>query len=139
LNKTRIITFVITLSVVALLLGFFLIPKQSKDGRLSEPAPQYGTFLDLGMTYVQITPQLSAYYDIGVESGALVTEVIPDSPANRAGIKEGDVIISFNGARLEKGSPLLGMMMACPAGHTAMLEVKRGNDTMTVKLPHMER
>ena len=139
MNKTRIITFVITLGLVAVLLGFFLIPNQSEDRMLPEPASQHRTSIDLGMTYLQVTPQMSAYYDIGVVSGALVTEVVPDSPAERAGIREGDVIISFNGARLEKGAPLLGMMMACPAGHTATLEVRRGNDTMTVKLPHMGR
>ena len=137
MSRTGSITFVITLGVVVVLLGFFLISNQSEDGMLPEPASQQRTSIDLGMTYLQVTPQLSAYYDIGVESGALVTEVVPDSPAERAGIRAGDVIISFNSARLEKGSPLLGMMMACPAGHTATLEVRRGNDTMTVKLPHM--
>jgi S1-C subfamily serine protease len=138
-NKTRIITFVITLGVVAVLLGFFLIPKQSEDRMLPEPASQHRTSMDLGMTYLQVTPQLSAYYDIGVESGALVTEVVPDSPAERAGIREGDIITSFNGTRLEKGSTLLGMMMACPAGHTATLEVRRVNKTVVVELLHANR
>jgi len=138
MNKTRIITFAIALGVVAVLLGFFLTPNQSEDGRLPEPASQHRTSLDLGMTYLQVTPQLSAYYDIGVVSGALVTEVVPDSPAERAGIREGDVIISFNGARLERGAPLLGMMLACPAGHTATLEVWRGNSTVIVELLHIE-
>lgn len=138
MNKTGIITFVIALGVVAVLLGFFLIPNQSEDERLPEPASQHRTSIDLGMTYLQITPQLSAYYDIGVESGALVTEVVPDSPAERAGIREGDVIISFNGARLEKGSPLLGMMMACPAGDRVTLEVWRGNSTVIVEFLHVE-
>ncbi len=138
MSKTTVITFAIALGMVAVLLGFFLIPNQSEDGRLPEPASQHRTSLDLGMTYLQVTPELSAYYDIGVVSGALVTEVVPDSPAERAGIREGDVIISFNGARLEEETPLLGMMMACPAGNRVTLEVCRGNSTVTVELLHRE-
>lgn len=136
MNKTGIITFVIAIVVVAVLLGFFLIPNQSEDERLPEPASQHRTSLDLGITYLQITPQLSAYYNIGVESGALVTEVVPDSPAERVGIREGDVIMSFNGARLEKGAPLLGMMMACPAGDTVRLEVWREGNVRVIELFH---
>ena len=139
MNKTKIIIFVISLGVVAVLLGYFLIPNQSEDERLSEPAVQQRTSLDLGMTYLQVTPQLSAYYDIGVESGALVTEVIPDSPAERAGIRGGDVIISFNSARLERGEPLLGMMMACPTGNTVRLEVWREGNVRMIELFHGSR
>jgi serine protease Do len=91
------------------------------------------------MTYLQVTPQLSAYYGIGVESGALVTEVVPDSPAERSGIREGDIILSFNGTRLEKGSPLLGMMMTCPAGNRVMLEIMRTGNIRMVELFHTER
>jgi hypothetical protein len=70
MNKTRIITFIVTLGVATALLGFFLISNQSEDRMLPEPASQHRTSIDLGMTYLQVTPQLSAYYGIGVESGA---------------------------------------------------------------------
>ena len=139
MNKTKIIIFVIALGVVAVLIGYFLIPNQSVDERLPAPASQHRTSLDLGMTYLQVTPQLSAYYDIGVESGALVTEVAPDSPAERAGIRGGDVIISFNSARLERGEPLLGMMMACPTGNTVRLEVWREGNVRMIELFHGSR
>jgi len=139
MNKTRIITVVIVFGVLMVLVGFLLIRNQSEDERLTEQVSHHSTSLDLGMTYFQVTPQLSAYYDVGMESGALVTEVLPDSPAERAGIREGDVIISFNSARLEKGAPLLGMMMACPAGDTVRLEVWRKGNVRMIELFHGSR
>jgi serine protease Do len=139
MSKTKIIAIVIISGVAAALIGFFLIPNQSKDGTLTESVSEHGASVDLGFTYLQVTPRLSAYYGIGVNSGALVTEVVPGSPADQAGIREGDVIIGFNGARLEMGSPLLGMMMACPAGNIVALEVWRENSVRVLELIHAWR
>jgi serine protease Do len=137
MNKYRIIGLGIALSLAAVLLAFFLIPNKTEDGILPEIASRQRTSIGFGMTYLQVTPQLSSYYDIGVESGALVTEVTQGSPAEQAGVREGDVIISFNGDRLEKGSPpLLGMMMEWSTGDRVTLEVWRGNSTVIVELLH---
>ncbi len=125
--------------IVVLVLGFFLFPGQSEEWLPPEPALANRTATDLGFIYLPITPQISAYYDLGVDSGALVTEVIPKSPAARAGMEVGDVVLSFNGVRVEETTPLLGMMMACPAGHGIELEVWRGRSVSTVELTHMQR
>ncbi len=76
---------------------------------------------------------------MGVDSGALVTEVVPGSPAELAGVQVGDVILSFNGTRLDEEVPLLGMMMSCPAGNRVTLEVWRVNNTAVVELLHTDR
>ncbi len=123
---------------VAILLGLFLFRWQSEDQSPPGQVQETDTAVNLGITYLPVTPRLSAYYGLEVDSGALVTEVTHDSPADKAGMKVGDVILSFNGARLEEGAPLLGMMMACPAGNRIALEVWRGNSTSIVELVHME-
>jgi S1-C subfamily serine protease len=98
-----------------------------------------GTDHNLGITYLTITPTLAAYYQLGVESGALVTEVGSNSIADKAEVKVGDVILSFNGARLGEGVPLLGMMRACHPGDRIVMEVLRRNSITSVELVHTAR
>ena len=120
---------VITVSAVTLFRG------HGADSPPEEP-PAVSTTLNLGITYLPVTPRLAVYYNLGVNSGALVTEVVPNGPADQAGVQVGDVILSFNGARLEEESPLLGMMMACPAGNRIALEVWRDQSPRTIEMVH---
>ena len=129
---------IIAFVLVVLIFVFFLVPRQSEDNPISEPVPEPSAATNLGFTYLLVTPGVSAYYDLGVDSGALVTEVTPRSPADRAGVEVGDVILSFNGDRFEV-KPLLGMMMACYADHTITMEVWRGQNTDIIELNHMSR
>ncbi len=137
MSKRRLrIVGIIGIVLVVVLLGLFLVPRQSEDRLQSEPVQETTTSIDLGVTYLLITPGLSAYYELGVDSGVLVTEVISDSLADRAGVEVGDVILSYNGVRLDEGTSLLGMMRACPVGSRVMMEVWRGQNLRTVELVH---
>ena len=53
-----------------------------------------------------VTPDLAEALDLGVAQGAVVTQVEPDSPAEQAGIQAGDVIVAFNGERVEGSADL---------------------------------
>ncbi len=117
-----------------LILGFYFHPWRTETSLSLEPARESSASIDLGVTYLPLTPGLSAYYDLGVDSGALVTEVAIDSPADRAGVRVGDVILSFNGASVEKETSLLGMMRACPTGSNVVLEVCRGKRNQIIEL-----
>ncbi len=139
MSKRRLrIVGIVAIALVVVLLGFLLFPRQPEDLRLSEPAPEATTSIDLGVTYLPVTSGLSAYYELGVDSGVLVTEVTSGSLADRAGVEVGDVILSYNGVRLEEGTSLLGMMRACPAGSRVMMEVWRGKNLRTVELVHTD-
>jgi S1-C subfamily serine protease len=49
----------------------------------------------LGVSGLTVTREASAYYGLPVDRGALVTRVIPDSPADNAGVVAGDIILEF--------------------------------------------
>ncbi len=140
MSKRRVvIAGVIATALVVFLLRVFLSTGQSAEGPPSKPEQETATSMNLGVTYLPMTPGVSAYYDLGVDSGALVTEVVSGSPADRAGVQVGDVILSFNGAILEEEAPLLGMMMACPAGNRITLEVWREKSRRIIELIHTRK
>ncbi len=79
------------------------------------------SMVNLGFTYLPVTETVSRYYGIKVNSGALITEVNPDSPLCQAGVTAGDVIVSFNGIQIGENTPLLGIIRAChPDGNISM-------------------
>ena len=55
----------------------------------------------LGVQVQQVTPELAKSFGLGRERGALVADVQPNSPAERAGIQRGDVIVEFKGQTIE--------------------------------------
>jgi serine protease Do len=138
MSKVRLL-LIISASVVFIvvgMLGFFLFPGDSEKWVSPEPFATGKTSVGLGIIYLPVTPELSEYYGLGVEYGALITEVTPGSPADRAGLRASDVVISFNGAKLEEQTSLLGMMMACLAGDKATLEVWREAEVSMIDLFH---
>lgn len=55
----------------------------------------------LGVHTVELTEQLAEYFDIKDGRGVLISEVVAESPAEKAGLKAGDIIIKANGERIE--------------------------------------
>jgi len=49
----------------------------------------------LGVSGLSLTPEIASHYNLPVEKGALITEVMPDSPAEKAEMERGDIIIGF--------------------------------------------
>ena len=132
--KTGVIAaFTGTAVTIGILIGVFFFWAQPGD---AQPAGQ--TSGGLGITYVTVTPVVSASYQLGVQTGALITWVAPGSPAELAGVKAGDVIVTFNETKINEGAPLLGEMMACPAGEAIGLEVWRADTALPLTL-YVER
>jgi putative serine protease PepD len=68
----------------------------------------------------------------GFSSGALVGELTPGGPGEKAGLKVGDIVTSFNGYKIDTAADLTAAVRAEPAGATATLEVTRGTENITI-------
>jgi len=69
--------------------------------------------------------------------GAEVTSVVPDSPAAKAGFKEGDVVLNYNGEAVEGQEQLSRLVRETPAGRQVKIEVWRAGASVTLT-PTME-
>jgi serine protease Do len=61
----------------------------------------------LGVNVQDVTPKLQEKKNFSAKSGAYVTEVVEDSPAEKADLQEGDVIVKFDGKEIEDGNDLI--------------------------------
>jgi serine protease Do len=80
----------------------------------------------LGVVIQPITPDLAKSFGHKEEAGALVAEVVKDSPAQKAGIKNGDIITDFNGKKIREIHELTRLVAATPVGKKVKLGLHRG-------------
>jgi serine protease DegQ len=85
----------------------FAVPTSMVKG-VMEQLLEYGEVRRgrLGIMIQDVTPDLSEALDLDLERGAVVTQVEPDSPAERAGLTPGDVIVEFNGEPVDGSADL---------------------------------
>ena len=90
----------------------------------------------LGVTIQPVTSELAESFGVKQVGGALVSSVEPGGAADRAGVKRGDVITSFNGQAVLDTNSLRNRVASTPPGSNATVVVLRdGNErTLTVKL-----
>lgn len=99
----------------------------------------------LGIRYVVISRELQQKEKLPVDYGALLVKgdgepaIVPGSPAERVGLKEGDIILEFNGERIEPPRTLAALIQKYQVGDTVTLKVLRGKDTLTVSVTLEER
>jgi len=79
----------------------------------------------LGLYFQELTPKLASALGAKVTSGALVTDVVPDGPAAKAGLQKEDVIVAMNGKEMDGRSLRLAVGSLAP-GSTVQLKVLRG-------------
>ncbi len=63
---------------------------------------------------------------LGVDGGVVVTEVAPEGPAEKAGLKADDILIAMNGKPLKDGDDLVARVADTPVGETVKMTVDRG-------------
>ncbi len=88
----------------------------------------------LGVTIQNVTPELAKHFNITERQGALVTEVMEGTPAEKAGLKRGDVIIEYDGKVSESPNSLRNMVAATLPGEKISLIVVRDGKEETIMM-----
>ncbi len=87
----------------------------------------------LGVMIQKITPDLAKELELEDESGALVSKVVPDGPASKAGIERYDIIVEFDGQPIEDLSELPRAVAGTPVDKTVQVVVVRDGKRKTLR------
>ncbi|GAB4410748.1 MAG: trypsin-like peptidase domain-containing protein [Anaerolineales bacterium] len=87
----------------------------------------------LGISHVELTPGMATYYGLSVTQGTLVVRVVQGSPADRAGLKPGDVLLAINDETLDEEHPFLNVLLHHQPGETVTLRVNRYGQDLTLQ------
>jgi len=109
-----------------------------KYGRIRRPL--------LGLRYMMIDDDMKEKMGLPVNYGALVVResehdyaVVPESPADKAGLKEKDIVLTLNGAKLDRDHPVQDFLENLNVGDEISLVVLRNGKELTVKVALAER
>ena len=86
----------------------------------------------LGVSIQQLTPELARSLGLSEARGALVADVTSSGPAEKGGMKRGDVIVSYDGKKIEDSAALPALVAATPVGKTVPVEVVRTGKSKTL-------
>lgn len=86
----------------------------------------------LGVYIQDLTPNLAQAFGIEANRGAVIAQVVPDSPAEEAGLREGDVVTAIDGEPVESAADLRNQVGLLQPGRTIELSVLRDGEQMTI-------
>lgn len=109
-------------------------PANGSARRLEEtsPTPGQGSAY-LGISIKPLTPEMQRQARIGVEGGIYIIDVLPNSPADVAGLEPGDVIYGAGGKLVRSPEELRYMVQQTATGKELPITVIRGNEKLTYK------
>ncbi len=88
----------------------------------------------IGVSIQTVTPEIMRHFGLKEPKGALVADVAPRSPADRAGIKRGDVIVMLDGKKIEKTGDLTRFVAKTPVGKSVTAKVIRDRREINLKV-----
>jgi serine protease Do len=94
----------------------------------------------LGVQVQGITPELAKSFGLERERGALVADVMADTPAEKAGIERGDIIVEFNGRKIEEMNDLPRVVASTPPNADVPVKIlRKGQEkVMQVKVAELK-
>ncbi len=88
----------------------------------------------MGVSVQPVTPELAKAFSLESETGALVADVSKESPAEKAGIRNGDIIVEFNGKPIAEMNELPKTVAGTAVGSKVPVKLYRDGKFMSVQL-----
>jgi serine protease Do len=93
----------------------------------------------IGINIQSLSPDLAQAFEIDDGSGALVSDVVPDGPGEKAGLQPGDVVVQYEGRKVKDSAHLRLMTSQTPPGTEVDLKIIRDGRGRSVKVELGER
>ena len=85
----------------------------------------------IGVESQEITPELADSFGLGKQSGAIIAGVVRNGPADRGGMKPGDILLTVDGKPVADTNAMLNLIaQLAPGGKTKMTVLRKGHETM---------
>ena len=126
------LSFGIAMSCLAVSLSAPALWSQTAQARSPQVSMQVGGASYLGIGVADITAERAKALNLKEVRGAEVTNVTEDSPASKAGIKEGDVVLDYDGTPVQGIEQFTRLVRETPVGHQVKISVWRGGAAQTL-------
>lgn len=93
----------------------------------------------LGVQWEPITPAVAQQYGLGVEWGIYITDLAKGGPADKAGIRQGDIITNIGGTALDETHPFINALLQFQPGQQLTLKVYRDGKLNDINVTLGER
>lgn len=137
-NKTRLqmLIGVPVLLVLALAIGFGLgAAKLAFAGPAPQATPVPATDQAwIGVSLADLNSKVTKQLNLTRESGVVILEVVANSPAEKAGLKRGDVLLKVNDTAVKTADEAVKAVKAAKSGDTLTLTIVRGDAEQTIKV-----
>jgi serine protease DegQ len=88
----------------------------------------------IGVEVQDITPELADSFKLPNTHGVLIAGIVRGGPADRAGVKPGDILIEVDGKPIADSSAMLNLVAAAQPGKPAALKLIRNSSTLSMKV-----
>ena len=93
----------------------------------------------IGVEVQELTDELKESFNLSSNSGALIASVVKNSPADKGGLKSGDIIVNINNKKISNGKALLNIVSDSQPSQSIDIEIIRGNRKIKLSLKVSER
>ena len=88
----------------------------------------------IGMSIQSIDAGIMRYYNLQSNKGVIITKVLPDTPADNAGLKSGDIITDIDGYKINNEKTIFGVFQEFRSGQEIEVKIIRDNSELTKKM-----